>query len=107
MAASLALGTTSCKKGCTDPTSINYDESAKKDDGSCIETPVEPTGNEIPKAGFIQSETWTAENVYVLTGKVVVESGHTLTIEPGTIIKANEGSGTLASALVIRQGARI
>ena len=107
MAASLALGTTSCKKGCTDPTSINYDESAKKDDGSCIEAPVDPVGNEIPKAGFIQSETWTADNVYVLTGKVVVESGHTLTIEPGTIVKASEGSGTLASALVIRQGARI
>lgn len=28
---------TSCKKeGCTDPTATNYDESAKKDDGSCI-----------------------------------------------------------------------
>ena len=37
MAASLALGTTSCKKGCTDPSALNYDESAKKDDGSCIE----------------------------------------------------------------------
>ncbi|MDG1331452.1 MAG: hypothetical protein P8P74_03935 [Crocinitomicaceae bacterium] len=107
MAASLALGTVSCKKGCTDPTSINYDDSAKKDDGSCIETPIDPVGNEIPKAGFIQSETWTAGNVYVLKGKVVVESGHTLTIEPGTIVKANEGSGTLASALVVRQGARI
>lgn len=106
MAASLALGTTSCKKGCTDPTAINYDEKAKKDDGTCIvEPPVE--GNNIPKAGFIQTETWTANNVYELTGKVVVENGHTLTIEPGTIIKAKEGSGTLASALVVMQGARI
>ena len=31
MAASLALGTTACKKGCTDPTATNYDEKAKKD----------------------------------------------------------------------------
>lgn len=30
---------TSCKKGCTDPTSINYDEKAKKDDGTCIDAP--------------------------------------------------------------------
>lgn len=28
---------TSCKKGCTDETAINYDSSAKRDDGSCIE----------------------------------------------------------------------
>lgn len=107
MAASLALGATSCKKGCTDPAAVNYDDSAKKDDGSCIEAPVDPTGDVIPKAGFIQTETWTANNVYELTGKVVVQSGHTLTIEPGTIIKAKEGSGTLASALVVPQGARI
>lgn len=105
MVASLALGTTSCKKGCTDPTAINYDEKAKKDDGSC--QAAEPTGDEIVKAGFIQTETWTSDNVYILTGKVVVESGHTLTIEPGTIIKGAQGTGTLASALVIPQGARI
>ena len=107
MLASLALGTTSCKKGCTDPASINYDDSAKKDDGTCIETSITEDENVIPKAGFVQTETWTANNVYELTGKVVVENGHTLTIEPGTIIKAKEGSGTLASALVVMQGARI
>ena len=31
---------TSCKKGCTDPTAINYDEKAKKDNSSCIYEPV-------------------------------------------------------------------
>jgi hypothetical protein len=30
---------TSCKKGCTDPTAINYDEKAKKDDNSCVYEP--------------------------------------------------------------------
>lgn len=106
MAASLALGTTSCKKGCTDPTAINYDEKAKKDDGSCV--PATTTTDVIVKAGEITAnETWTSDNVYQLTGKVVVTSGVTLTIEPGTIIKGAEGSGTLASALVIAQGANI
>lgn len=36
------LGLTACKKeGCTDPTALNYDSDAKKDDGSCTfeETP--------------------------------------------------------------------
>lgn len=106
MVASLALGTTSCKKGCTDPTSINYDEKAKKDDGSCV--PAVTDAEVIVKAGAITSnETWTANNVYKIVGKVVVQSGVTLTIEPGTIIKGAEGSGTLASALVVAQGANI
>lgn len=35
----IGLGFSSCKKGCTDPTAINYDENAKKDDGTCIESP--------------------------------------------------------------------
>ncbi len=106
MAASLALGTTSCKKGCTDPTAINYDEKAKKDDGSCV--PAVTTTDVIVKAGEITAnETWTSDNIYQITGKVVVTSGVTLTIEPGTIIKGSEGSGTLASALVVAQGANI
>lgn len=33
---SIALVSVSCRKGCTDPTAINYDEKAKKDDGDCI-----------------------------------------------------------------------
>jgi hypothetical protein len=33
--AAIAYGGMSCKKGCTDVTAINYDESAKKNDGSC------------------------------------------------------------------------
>lgn len=37
--AALGLAISSCKKGCTDPTALNYDSSAKKDDGSCIAAP--------------------------------------------------------------------
>lgn len=108
LAAALTVGATSCnRKGCTDPTATNYSEKAKKDDGSCEYEVVTPSGN-IPKAGAITAnETWTATNIYEITGKVVVESGVTLTIEPGTIIKGAEGTGSLASALVIAQGATI
>ena len=105
MIASLTLGTVSCKKdGCTDETATNYDSKAKKDDGSCeyeISDPYEKSGS------ISSNETWTAGNVYKLNGKVVVQSGVTLTIEPGTIIKGMEGTGTLASALVVAQGAKI
>lgn len=109
LAATLTVGTVSCnRKGCTDPTATNYDEKAKKDDGSCIiETPTTGTQT-INKSGMITSnETWTAENVYVINQKVVVDAGVTLTIEAGTIVKGAEGTGTLASALVVAQGGKI
>lgn len=108
MAASLVFGASSCKKGCTDPLAMNYDSKAKKDDGSCIAEPPVAGPEAIVKSGFITSnETWTADNCYELAGKVVVESGVTLTIEPGTIIKGRTGTGTLASALIVARGGKI
>ncbi|MDI1483649.1 hypothetical protein [Polyangium sp. y55x31] len=46
--------------------------------------------------------TWYADQTTILTGYVVVESGATLTIEPGTKILAHAEAGIL-----VRQGARI
>ncbi|MEQ5790271.1 hypothetical protein J4E06_04350 [Muricauda sp. NFXS6] len=67
--------------------------------------PAAPLGTTITKSGILTNdETWTAENIYILDGKVVVDDGVTLTIEPGTIIKGEEGQETLASALVVDQG---
>ncbi|MFZ9028890.1 MAG: hypothetical protein ACO2Z9_07725 [Crocinitomicaceae bacterium] len=107
MAASLTLA--SCRKGCTDPTAINYDEKAKKEDNSCeYDNGGSNPSNSVVVSGAISTNTtWTASNVYELAGKVVVEAGVTLTIEPGTIIKGQQGSGTLASALIVAQGAMI
>ncbi|MGK6351056.1 hypothetical protein [Parapedobacter sp. DT-150] len=72
--------------------------------------PVDPIeeGEEMVKSGSITAnETWTAENVYILDGKVVVDAGVTLTIEAGTIIKGEEGQGDQASALVVAQGGKL
>jgi len=48
--------------------------------------------------------TWTSDKVYILGGRIAVEDGATLTIEPGTIIKGEAGTGANASALLIAQG---
>jgi hypothetical protein len=62
----------------------------------------------IIKSGLITAdEKWTANNIYQLVGKVVVDDGTTLEIEPGTIIKGEKGTGSLASALIIARGGMI
>ena len=50
---------------------------------------------------------WTADNVYVIDGLVIVENGAELNIEAGTVVKAKEGTGAEASALVIARGGQI
>lgn len=60
------------------------------------------------KSGMITAdETWTNDKIYVLSNKVVVDNGVTLTIEAGTIIKGRAGQGTLASALVVSRGGKL
>lgn len=51
--------------------------------------------------------TWTADEVHELNGRIVVAAGATLTIEPGTVIKAAPGTEANASALVIAKGGKI
>ncbi len=55
--------------------------------------------------------TWTSNNVYLLDGYVFVDSGATLTIEKGTVIKGLAGnsisSGDPASALIVVSTAKI
>ena len=70
--------------------------------------PEVPQGEEIVKTGILQAnETWTANNIYVLDGRVVVNDGVTLTIEPGTIIKAEDGQGSNASTLIVDRGGKL
>lgn len=103
VAASVSM--TSCKKGCTDETATNYDEKAKKDDGSC-EYPVVET-NEVISSSITSNTTWTSDKIYELDGRIFVEDGATLTIEAGTIIKGQEGTGTNASALIVARGGKL
>ena len=82
-----------------------------KDDDTLIIIGELPDGNPqitLPVTGQLtQNTVWTANNIYQLNQKVVVPSGVTLTIEPGTIIKGSAGTGSLASALIVARGATI
>ncbi len=73
-----------------------------------VKPTVETPTSQVIKSGVITAdETWTADKVYRLDGRVTVAGGATLTIEPGTVIKANPGAGSFASALLISREGKI
>ncbi|PHR69410.1 MAG: hypothetical protein COA67_10580 [Lutibacter sp.] len=75
--------------------------SSESDDPIILSTSETKTG------ALTTSETWTADRVYELEGKVIVPSGITLTIQAGTIIKGRQGDGLNASALIVARGGKI
>ncbi len=102
-----AMMISSCGKesGCTDPDAVNYDPEAEEN--CCCVFDETPNTNLVVSGFITENTTWTADNIYELAGKVVVDDGATLTIAPGTIIKGREGTGSLASALIVARGAKL
>lgn len=81
---------------------------------ACKKEEVEPTPEPTPDPTTISvtgnitsSTTWTTGKTYVLTTRVAVTSGATLTIQPGVIVKGDAGTGANATALIIARGAKI
>jgi len=65
------------------------------------------TTNVIVTTNITTNTTWTSDNVYELAGRITVTSGVYLTIEPGTIIKGQAGTGANATALLVARGGKI
>ncbi len=61
----------------------------------------------VADADIVGSVTWYNDTVYVMNGFLYVENGEQLTIEPGTIIKGQPGSGAAATALIVARGGKI
>jgi hypothetical protein len=109
--ATSSLLLTGCKddkvKGCTDAAAANYDPSAEEDCCCYYDTPG-GGDNTVVVSGTISIDTeWTNDNIYELDGRVAVESGAILTIQEGTIIKGQAGSGPNASALLVARGGKL
>ncbi len=108
ISAILGAGVVSCSKveGCMDPNSLNFNPDATEDDGSCLyDNPA--SSNVIVTENIAENTTWTADKVYELAGRISVLPGVTLTIEPGTVIKGQAGTGSSATALLVARGAKL
>jgi len=73
-------------------------------DGACFDF---STGNEVITSNISENTTWTRDKVYQLGGRITVLNGVTLTIEAGTIIKGEAGTGANATALLVARGGRL
>ncbi len=51
-----------------------------------------------------EAVTWDATQVYILTGRLIVGNGGSLTVPAGTIIKGQTGSGVNAKAIIVAVG---
>ena len=82
--------------------------SCKKEEPVEPEPDPAPSSNEVAVSSNITTNTtWTTGKTYILTTRIAVTSGATLTIEPGVIVKGEAGTGTNATALIIAQGSKI
>jgi hypothetical protein len=87
--AGLALISSSCKDDCPEP---EDDDTTTVLSGTIIDS----------------DTTWSNDAIYTMTEKVWVTNGATLTIEPGTIIKANSTTDAKdAVALIVTPGSKI
>ncbi len=59
------------------------------------------------KSNVTSDQTWKSGKVYKLADRISVTNGATLTIEPGTIIKGEAGTGSNATALVVATDGKI
>ena len=74
----------------------------------CVDGTCEGTNtNTIISTNITTNVIWTRDKVYEINGRVTVVNSATLSIEAGTIIKFQTGTGANASTLLIARGGRI
>ncbi len=82
---------------------MNGDETGVDCGGSCAPCKAE----EVTLGGSIGTMTLDKSKVYIIDRFAYVASGDVLTIPAGTILKANNGQGADASALIVARGGKI
>src|SRR5690554_4622789 len=73
------------------------------------QTPEPPANENVigVSENITSNTTWETGKTYILQNRIAVTAGNTLTIQPGTVIKGEAGSGPNATALIVARGAKI
>ncbi len=61
----------------------------------------------VTDADIVGNTVWSSDTIWVMDHLCFVEDGETLTIEPGTIVKAKSGQAENSSALVVARGGQL
>ncbi len=70
-----------------------------------LQTPEVALAETIEVSGPITTDwTWTSDNLYVVIGDVTINSGVTLTIEPGVIVKVKPNLRLIVNGVIKAQG---
>lgn len=105
MGAAVAVAAAAPLTSCSDDDDDEEDTPVVTNNGNTGCTPVAPILN--VNLDIDADRTWSKDTVYVLGSRVKVRPGATLTINPGTIIKGEEGQGNAAVVLMVMRGAKI
>lgn len=76
------------------------------DDNDDNNNPTDDT-NIVVTENISANTTWSKDNVYQLGGRITVLDGATLTIEAGTVIKGEAGTGANSTALLVARGGKL
>ncbi|MEX2347877.1 MAG: hypothetical protein WD511_01540 [Balneolaceae bacterium] len=83
---------------------IVTDENGETEDATAVVN----VNNTVIVSDNITSDTiWKDGRTYVLAGRIAVEAGVTLEIEPGVVVKGEAGTGSNATALLVARDATI
>lgn len=83
------------------------DTQGKKDEATAVINIGENITEVLLTSNITSDTRWTADKTYILGGRITVESGATLTIDAGTIIKGQAGTGANATALLVARGGKL
>jgi hypothetical protein len=83
------------------------DEDGMSDDATTAVSISEEADQVVLNSNITSDTTWETGKTYILGGRIAVEAGATLTIQPGVIVKGEAGTGANASALLIARDATL
>jgi len=83
------------------------DSEGQSDDATAILNIEQKENVVIVISNVTEDATWTSDKVWVLGGRITVVDGATLTIEPGTVIKGQAGTGANSTALLVARGGKL